>query len=136
MKKNRIYRWEEGGGLFTIGKSVYLEPSGCRSNETLCKSLVEPGKCVLCVMCVAVGFVGVIGVWGSGHVSRLMIYHVCVTLTRPPPAGANGLTTEPGSGLLVMCEHGERRVSRYILMPLRWPFVCYAILPHRFIIMV
>lgn len=55
VKKNRIYRWEEGGGLFTIGKSVYLEPSGCRSNETLCRSLIEPGACArkergLCVL--------------------------------------------------------------------------------------
>lgn len=44
VKKNRIYRWEEGGGLFTIGKSIYLEPSGCRTNATLCQALVEPGK--------------------------------------------------------------------------------------------
>lgn len=44
VKKNRIYRWEEGGGFFTIGKSVYMEESGCRGNETLCKSLIEPGR--------------------------------------------------------------------------------------------
>ncbi len=70
VKKNRIYRWEEGGGLFTIGKSVYLEDSGCRGADvgTRCAANVEPGS--------------------------------------------NGLTLEPGTGLVVMCEHGERRVSR------------------------
>lgn len=68
VKKNRIYRWEEGGGLFTIGKSVYMEESGCRSNEELCKTIIEPGS--------------------------------------------NALTQEPSTGLLVLCEHGERRVSR------------------------
>lgn len=72
MKKNRIYRWEEGGGLFTIGKSVYLEPSGCRTNETLCQSLVEPGMRVLCVLLLllpARGWGGVVCglVWGSNR---------------------------------------------------------------------
>lgn len=28
--------------------------------------------------------------------------------------GSNGLTLEPSSGRLVLCEHGERRVSRYV----------------------
>lgn len=118
VKKNRIYRWEEGGGLFTIGKSVYLEPSGCRSDEALCGSLVEPGAygdgVVLVDICVVMGWHGggdrSTGADLMGH--RLMC-HTYVTL--PPPLGSNGLATEPGSGLLVMCEHGERRVSRYVL---------------------
>jgi gluconolactonase len=68
VKKNRIYRWEEGAGLFTIGKSIYLQDSGCRVNASRCQSLIEPGS--------------------------------------------NGLTLEPETGLVVMCEHGERRVAR------------------------
>ena len=138
VKKNRIYRWEEGGGLFTIGKSVYLEPSGCRSNETLCQSLVEPGMCMR-IMCVAVGVrwrYWCLGVGSCIEADDISCVRDIDTLddTTFSPAGANGLATEPGSGLLVMCEHGERRVSRYIPMPMRWPFVCYAILHIDFMI--
>lgn len=42
--KNRIYRWEEGKGLFTIGRSVYLEKSGCKSNSTYCLSMLQTGS--------------------------------------------------------------------------------------------
>lgn len=42
--KNRIFRWEEGNGPFTIGKSVYLEKSGCKSNITYCTQLHHPGS--------------------------------------------------------------------------------------------
>lgn len=34
---NRIWRWEEGGGPITIGRTLYMERSGCRSNKTLCE---------------------------------------------------------------------------------------------------
>jgi sugar lactone lactonase YvrE len=30
VKANRLWKWEEGSGLFTIGTSVLLERSGCR----------------------------------------------------------------------------------------------------------
>lgn len=80
VKKNRIYRWEEGGGLFTIGKSVYLEESGCRSSAADNSS--------------------------SSSVSEAAR---CAALIEP---GSNGLALEPGTGLVVLCEHGERRVAR------------------------
>ena len=41
---NRIYKWEEGKGMFTVGKTIYVENSGCKSNLTYCSSLNEPGS--------------------------------------------------------------------------------------------
>eukprot|EP01041_Mallomonas_annulata_P007100 gene7100-14445_t len=41
--KNRIYKWEDGKGPFTIGKSVYADKSGCKSNSTFCSQLAYPG---------------------------------------------------------------------------------------------
>lgn len=41
--QNRIYKWEEGKGMFTIGKSIYLERSGCRDRES-CALLREGGS--------------------------------------------------------------------------------------------
>lgn len=40
---NRIYKWEEGKGMFTVGKTIYLEGSGCYSNQTYCESMAETG---------------------------------------------------------------------------------------------
>lgn len=40
--QNRIYKWEEGKGMFTVGKSIYLEKSGCRGEG--CSALKEPGS--------------------------------------------------------------------------------------------
>ena len=80
VKKNRIYRWEEGGGLFTIGKSVYLEESGCRSSAA-----------------------------DNSSSSSVSDAARCAALIEP---GSNGLALEPGTGLVVMCQHGERRVTR------------------------
>jgi gluconolactonase len=40
--QNRIYKWEEGKGMFTVGKSIYLEKSGCRGDA--CRDLKEPGS--------------------------------------------------------------------------------------------
>jgi len=67
VKQNKIWKWERGG-LFTIGTSLFLEKSGCRTDTERCARLIEPGS--------------------------------------------NGLVTQPSSKLLVVCEHGERRVSR------------------------
>jgi gluconolactonase len=48
---NRIYKWEEGKGLFTVGKTIFMENSGCiseaKTNETNgkdCSLLTEPGS--------------------------------------------------------------------------------------------
>ena len=43
VKKNRIWKWEEGNGLFTIGKSLFLGQSGCRTDADTCSRLIEPG---------------------------------------------------------------------------------------------
>eukprot|EP00611_Tribonema_gayanum_P019282 TRINITY_DN330_c0_g1_i1.p1 TRINITY_DN330_c0_g1~~TRINITY_DN330_c0_g1_i1.p1 ORF type:complete len:428 (-),score=128.41 TRINITY_DN330_c0_g1_i1:10-1293(-) len=40
---NRVWKWEEGGGLFTLGKTVFLERSGCRTDAERCAQLKEPG---------------------------------------------------------------------------------------------
>ena len=42
--KNRISRWETGKGLFTVGKTLFIDQSGCSSNETWCNSVLEPGS--------------------------------------------------------------------------------------------
>jgi gluconolactonase len=42
-KRNAIYQWEQGAGAFTIGTSLFLNQSGCRADEALCSSLIEPG---------------------------------------------------------------------------------------------
>ncbi len=41
---NRIYKWEEGKGLFTIGKTIYQENSGCRYEKEYCDQRNEPGS--------------------------------------------------------------------------------------------
>eukprot|EP00752_Nemacystus_decipiens_P007272 g6509.t1 len=66
IPKNRIWKWEEGGGLFTLGKSLFLDRSGCRGDH--CSALRMPGS--------------------------------------------NGLMLAFGSGEVIMCEHGDRRVTR------------------------
>lgn len=40
---NRIYKWEDGRGMFTVGKTIYQEKGGC-SNDPRCDSLLEPGS--------------------------------------------------------------------------------------------
>lgn len=41
---NRIYKWEEGKGMFTIGKTIYQENSGCRLDKDHCQDVYEPGS--------------------------------------------------------------------------------------------
>ena len=50
--QNRIYKWEQGKGFFTVGKTMYVPKSGCREEsdgnstvtEKYCESLAEPGS--------------------------------------------------------------------------------------------
>lgn len=42
-RENRIYRWEEGKGFFTVGKTLYMLNSGCR-NSAFCNTMYEPGS--------------------------------------------------------------------------------------------
>jgi gluconolactonase len=41
---NQIWKWEEGQGLFTIGKTLYYQKSGCSFNSTWCDKIKEPGS--------------------------------------------------------------------------------------------
>ncbi|CAM9149512.1 unnamed protein product [Ectocarpus fasciculatus] len=41
---NKIWKYDEGNGLFTIGKSLYINESGCSVNETHCAEVFEPGS--------------------------------------------------------------------------------------------
>jgi len=45
-KQNRINRWEEGRGFFTVGKTMYLPKSGCKHDDmsTHCDLMYEPGS--------------------------------------------------------------------------------------------
>jgi gluconolactonase len=40
---NAIYRWDQGKGFFTVGKSIMVSRSGCRTDRAHCDGLVEPG---------------------------------------------------------------------------------------------
>lgn len=40
---NRIYKWEEGKGMFTIGKTVYVDQSGCKADKDYCEAMQEVG---------------------------------------------------------------------------------------------
>lgn len=41
---NRIYKWEDGRGMFTVGKTIYVERSGCKSDPEYCAAMYEPGS--------------------------------------------------------------------------------------------
>ena len=43
LNENKINRWDEGKGLFSIGKTIYADKVGCFSNDTSCQSLTYPG---------------------------------------------------------------------------------------------
>ena len=42
--ENRIWRWEIGGGPIAIGRTLYMERSGCRSNASVCESAINIGS--------------------------------------------------------------------------------------------
>ncbi len=44
VKMNRIFKWEDGKGLFTVGKTIYVENSGCKSNSTHCAQSDQIGS--------------------------------------------------------------------------------------------
>lgn len=78
MEQNRLWRWEEGGGAFTIGKSLYMEHAGCqRRGGVGCQGQADEA----------------VGVRG-------------LALLAP---GRGGKPDEPA---LVLCEGGDRRVTR------------------------
>lgn len=41
--QNRIFKWEEGKGFFTVGKTVLLKEAGCFSDAPQCEALLDPG---------------------------------------------------------------------------------------------
>jgi gluconolactonase len=41
---NRIYKWEDGKGMFTVGKTIYVENSGCKTNPEYCTTMYESGS--------------------------------------------------------------------------------------------
>lgn len=41
---NRIYKWEDGKGMFTVGKTIYVENSGCKNDLAYCAKMYEPGS--------------------------------------------------------------------------------------------
>jgi gluconolactonase len=43
-RQNKILRWDEGKGLFTVGKTLHTDRSGCKSNLEHCDSLGEAGS--------------------------------------------------------------------------------------------
>jgi gluconolactonase len=43
-KSNQIFKWEDGKGLFTVGKTIYVENSGCKTNSSYCDLMSESGS--------------------------------------------------------------------------------------------
>jgi gluconolactonase len=41
---NQIWRHDQGNGIFTLGKSLHIEESGCASNVSWCEEVFEPGS--------------------------------------------------------------------------------------------
>jgi len=45
IKQNKISRWEEGKGFFTVGKTMYVDKSGCKQQDMdYCHSLALQGS--------------------------------------------------------------------------------------------
>jgi hypothetical protein len=44
VPNNRIWRYDEGKGFFSVGKSVRIPNSGCKLNMTACEHYYEPGS--------------------------------------------------------------------------------------------
>jgi len=40
---NLIYKWEDGKGMFTVGKTIYSENGGCNQDKQFCDSFFMPG---------------------------------------------------------------------------------------------
>lgn len=43
-RQNVIYRWDEGKGFFTVGKTLMMRNSGCYTNTTYCNTMFEVGS--------------------------------------------------------------------------------------------
>ena len=52
-KLNKIFRWDEGKGFFTVGKTLHSEKSGCKIDKGYCETMHEPGSNGLLKMNVA-----------------------------------------------------------------------------------
>lgn len=78
VSKNRLWRWEEGGGAFTIGRSLFLNSAGCHQPDgrETCSAMEAPGVRGMALM---------------------------PPLKKGDPGGPQ---------LLVLCEHGNRRIAR------------------------
>lgn len=43
-KLNKIFRWDEGKGFFTVGKTLHSDRSGCKIDKEYCDLMHEPGS--------------------------------------------------------------------------------------------
>ena len=41
---NKIFRWDEGKGFFTVGKTLHSSKSGCKIDKAYCDTMHEPGS--------------------------------------------------------------------------------------------
>lgn len=85
-RANRIYRYEDGKGLFTVGKTLYIDSSGCKySNSTelegYCNSMPEIGS--------------------NGMIRLLDVYSTIINQGTPLSDTID----------LVVCQHGERAIT-------------------------
>jgi hypothetical protein len=77
VKANRLWKWEEGSGLFTIGTSVLLERSGCR--YALQSTHLNPDKppCEGGVVCALESFIGCCCAMFRRMLPRLSVCKCC-----------------------------------------------------------
>ena len=93
VKQNNIFRWEEGKGFFTVGKTLYLGQSGCHQDTGTTEDAATTSS-------------------ASASASTAPSY--CDSLSLP---GSNGLirvfprSPDSGNVDLVICQHGERSIS-------------------------
>jgi gluconolactonase len=41
---NKMFRWDEGKGFFTVGRTLYVDKSGCKLDKEYCDTMFEPGS--------------------------------------------------------------------------------------------
>lgn len=90
-RQNRIFRWEEGKGLFTVGRTLYMDKSGCKNDPEYCEKMFEPG---------------------SNGILRLAGSRSAVASSLGESAGKMSSSSVAAASLdLLVCQHGERAIS-------------------------
>ena len=117
-RSGRIWRWEVGGGPITIGRSLHMERSGCRSNSNINNRTTT----MTCPENLYTGSSSIGGIGSSLTSSCQQQEEVAATTssTYPPLLGSASLSVEIQRDVerasagrnLIVAEWGERRIVR------------------------